>query len=484
MNTAQRIFKNTTALTLARLLFTLDSILTAWLIARILGPNGLGSYAIIMAWYATTAVWANLGISNFIPRDVSRDLSKTNLYMINLGVLGTAVTLVIVLALYLITPFFNYSSETTLGIYVVGLALVPTSLLYILEAVIVTHERLEFMAYSQLVAITGDILATIYLLSNGYGVVAIVISYVVSRYVILGLNSFFLVRYIVKPRWEFDFSFLRNLVKDLKDFTLLGIFGGLFDQTEVLILSLLIVGNDDVGYYTAALKLITVWYVLPQSFMGVVFPILSRSFEQSTDKFKLIQAKAVKYLMALAFPLGIGLVILGSQIIDIFYGADFEKSVPVLQILAWMPILIFLSGVLWRTLLARNEQHLALRVLMISLVIRVITTYVFVSWLGYLGAAVALASTYACYVLLHAYYVWKGGTPIPFFQITWRLMVASLLMGAFTWVLNNVLYWPLSVIVPFSALVYVTLVLLLQGFAKDDIELFRSIIRRRSKVPV
>ncbi len=67
--------------------------------------------------------------------------------------------------------------------------------------------------------------------------------------------------------------------------------------------------------------------------------------------------------MAIALPLAAGTIAIGDQVINWFYGPGFEQSVPTLRILAWMPVLIFLSGILWRTLLARNEQKVALRVI-------------------------------------------------------------------------------------------------------------------------
>lgn len=482
MISARRIFKNTMALAIAKLLNLANSVLMAWLIARTLQATGLGVFSIIMAFFSTLSRWADLGISNFIPRDVSRDLSKTNRYTVHLGLLSVFVTLIIVVLLYIFTPVFHYSAETTLGIYIIGLALIPTAMLVILDATIVTHERAELITYSQIIENIGDIVGTIYLLTNGYGVIAVIVNYTIFRYVTLIVRGYSVFRYIIIPRWEVDFSFFKRLVNDLKTFTLLGILSGFSSQTEVIILSLL--GTvADVGFYSAALKFITFWYIIPDSFMGVVFPLFSKSFEQSPDSFKEIQNKAIKYLMTVALPLGIGMLAVGDQMIRIFYGPGFESSVPVLRTLAWMPVLIFLNGVLWRTLLARNQQHLALRVAVIGLLVRVVTSYWFIRWLDYFGAALALTSNYIFFALFHLYYVWRGGTPVPFFRITWRFIVAATIMGVLSWFLGHAMGFHLLINIPISASVYVGLVYLLRGFAQDDIELFRSVIRRRAKAP-
>jgi len=481
MNTAQRIFRNTAFLGLARFLQISNSIVLAFLIARALRAEGLGAYSTALAFYGITMQWVDLGIFNFISREVARDLSRTNRYMINLGVLSTAVTIFVMAGLCVVAHFINYSQETTLAIYVVSLALIPASLNSILEAVMITHEKAEFITFSQFIGNLGDIVGSVFLLASGYGVVALIVNFVVCRYLTLAVRGYFLVRHILVPRWEFQLSFLKSLVGQLKHFTLLGIVGSFFvRETEIVILSIF-VGDVYVGYYSAALKLVTVWYIIPSTLLSVVFPHLSKSFEQSKDKFAEIQNRSVKYLMVIALPLAVGLLVVGDQIIRLFYGPGFEEAMPVLKILAWMPILFFLSGVLWRTLLARDQQSLALRVLIISLLIRVTSACVLIMAFGYLGAPVALIATYIIYVFLHLHYVWKGGTPIPFFRVTWRFILATMVMGAFSWFMGHQAGVHLFANVAISILFYVGLVFVLQGFAQEDIELFRKIIHRGSK---
>jgi O-antigen/teichoic acid export membrane protein len=135
-----------------------------------------------------------------------------------------------------------------------------------------------------------------------------------------------------------------------------------------------------------------------------------------------------------------------------------------------MPVLIFLNEVLWRALLARNQQYLDLRVAVMGLIVRVATSYLFIRWFDYLGAAIALTSNYVFYVLFRLYYIWKIGAPVLLFQSTWRFIVAATIMGALSWFLGQAMGFHLLINIPVSA-------------AQDDLELFRSVIRRRAKTP-
>ncbi len=479
MNTVQRILKNTAALAIANIIGMVNSIILAVLISRTLFADGLGIYSTALAFFATTSHWVDLGIANFIPREVSRDLSKTNLYMINLGFMTSTISVLIIIGIYIIVPFLGYPWVTTQTIYIVILALLPTSILYVIEAVMITHERVEFITYSALIGSIGSIIGTYLLLTNGYGIVAIGVNFTFFLYLTMLIRAYFLTRHIIKPRWELDFGFIKKIIPEIKDFTLLGVLGGFFSrETEIIILSLLVI-EADVGFYTAALKLITVWYIIPRTFMDIVFPILSKSFAESRDKFVDIQNKSVKYLMLIAFPIAGGTIAIGHQIIELLYGAGFDPAAPALQILSFMPILIFLSGVLWRTLLAQDQEHLALRVLILSLVVRIITAFGLVYWLGYLGAAYALGSTYLFYVLLHIYYVRKGGTPVHFFSLTWRFAIATSIMTLCSWYMAHQIGLNMFINIPISALIYGALILLIRGLDADDIEIFQSAVQRR-----
>ena len=109
------------------------------------------------------------------------------------------------------------------------------------------------------------------------------------------------------------------MLRELKVFAGLAILNGLFSQSEVIILSL-IGGETQVGYYSAALKLVTIWAMLPTSYMTATFPVLSATFQESRQKAIGIQNRSLKYLLALAFPLAVGITVTAGAIIPLIYG--------------------------------------------------------------------------------------------------------------------------------------------------------------------
>lgn len=476
-STPRSIFKNTVALFIARVVYLGSSTLLVYYLSRMLRAEGLGSYSTAMALFGLGELVCELGLSNFLPRELAKDLSQTNRYLVHTGILVLISSLTSMAILFGLASHLGYSAETITSVYLVSLALTPTALNAMIGAIFICHQRAEFVTFTTLFWTILRVLVSLYFLHQGHSVISLVAAFTGTSFLSFFTNLFFYTRHIDKPRWEFNFSFLRDMVRDLRTFVVLAIGGSLFTQSETIILSLF---RDEaqVGFYNAAYKLITVWYIIPASYMSVVFPMLTQAYQQSLHKSRTIQEKSIKYLLAVALPLAVGGFAVAHPVIDLFYGPGFEEAVAVFRVIAWHTVLAFINNVLWRVLLARDEQRLALRVQVISGIVRIGLSLFLAPMLGCLGAAWALMGGYVVYTLLHIYYVRRGGTPLSLIRLSWRFAVASAIMGALTMALVQQLN--LFVVVLLAAVFYAVSVLLLHAFSKEDWALFRQIWQRGS----
>src|SRR5262249_1012894 len=154
--------------------------------------------------------------------------------------------------------------ELTRCVYVVILAIIPETLNAIQEAVFVAHQRVELQTYTTFVAAIVNIGLSLYLLMHGYGVVSLIVAFVVMKYLVMTCYFFFTTRYITALHWEFRLSFVRALMPEIKAFAASSLLGGLVSRPEILMLSL-IRDETQAGFYSAALKLVEVWYLLPET---------------------------------------------------------------------------------------------------------------------------------------------------------------------------------------------------------------------------
>ena len=472
MNQPRQIFKNTAVLGIARLADMVAGLVLAFFVSRLLHASGLGVYSAAMAYYGLIAMAGEMGSTNYLVREIAKDPSATNRYLVHVSVMATAVSAVVMAVFLIVLPYLNYSVELATSLYVIALAIIPGTLKTIQEAVFVAHQRVEFVAYTTLFTVVIEIGLSVYLLLQGQGILSLLVVFVVIQYIVMIGYSFFTSRYITKLHWEFDFRFARRILGEIKTFAASSLLGGLFARPEIILLSL--VSNDaQIGYYGAALKLVDMWYLLPQVYMTNVFPVLSRSYHRADQKSQVIQDKSIKYLLALSLPLAAGLIAVARPVVYLLYGPGFAPSAVALRLLACNTVLYCLHAVLWRVLSARGQQHLVLRVQAITIFTRLGSGLILIPPLASLGAAIAMPANLLLHIGLLARHIRQGGTRLNLRRLGWRFALAALVMGALSLALSDQLH--LWVLVPLAAILYAGLVLLLRGFSSDDLALFRKI---------
>ncbi len=465
MNQPRAIFRNTVALTIADLVNRGGGIVLSLLISRTLFATGLGIYSAALAYYNLIALAGGMGAQDFLVREIARERSRTSYYVVHAGLLGVAGALVAMGVFLLLLPYLGYSTELTASMYVVILAVIPGTLNTIQNAVFVAHQRVEFILYTRFVATLLYVGLSLYVLLNGHGVVSLLVAFVIVEYLVMVSLFVWINRFIAPLRWEFRLADAGRLLWEMRAFAALSILSGIFTQPEVIVLSLL-QSEAEVGFYSAALKLVGFWYFISQIFMTNVYPVLSRFYQVEEARFQVIQDKSIKYLLALSLPITAGIVAAAGPIIRLFFGPGFEAAVTPLQILAWNIPLAFVSAVLWRVLAARNQQNSVLWVRIVTLFTRLGGAYFLTRWWATIGAAISAPANFLLNALLLALAIRRDGIRLRLVGLGWRFALAALAMGVLTWLLSP--HLSLWLLVPLAVVVYGVLALLLRAFAADD----------------
>ena len=474
-----RIFKNTIALTTAVIGQLIGNVILFFCLSRTFQAEGLGIYSTIMGVFQMASIGCGMGFESFLPRELPKDLSKTNRYLIHASIISLAGAFVILLGLDILVQFLGYLPETKLGICIISLAFLPTSLLIILRAIFIAHQKAEFIMLTTLLGVIGRILVSLLALYLGASVISLVIIYVVFDYLALLIVLYFLVRHVIVPHWEFDRTFLLTMLRDLRTFVGLVMLGTFFSQVELVILSLAR-GETQVGLYSAAYKLITLWIMVADSYMTTVFPVLSVAYKESIKRAAEIRDRSIKYLWAAAFPLALGTFLVADKAIPLLCGAGFEESIGVLRLLAWYLPIDFCNAVLWRALLAREEQNRVLRGQFVADLFRGLLALILTPQFGAIGAALALLLGRLAYLLHNIYWVQqRGGIRLPLIKLSWRFVLSAGIMGAGTWLLAGQL--PLVPSVLLAAALYAVSVFVLRGFSAEDLALFSRIWKREQR---
>lgn len=477
MTAARKIFGNTIALTIANAGQLVGNIILFFYLSRLLQAEGLGIYSTVIAIFHTVTLGCQI-VDPFIPRELPKNLSRTNQYLMHGSLISVILAVILMAGLDLLAPHLGYLPQTQTGLYIISAAIIPEALNVVIFTIFISHQKAKYYSITSILTILGRIFASLVALRLGFGVLSLIGVYATFSYISFLLNLAFLWHYVAAPHWEFNFHFLVNMLRELKYFAGTTMLNALFSQSEVIILSLML-GETQVGFYSAALKLVTVWSMISTSYMTATFPVMTATFQESRQKALSLQNRSLKYLLALAFPLAVGITVAAGRIIPLFYGTGFDNSISALRLLAWYLPLAFCNTVLYRVLYVRSEQHVVFKVQLTTEIVQVLLAISLIPSLGVNGAALALLGGNLLYALFSVYFVQRNRQSLPLLQLSWRLATASMLMGLITWLLMPKFH--LFVLIPGAALVYIAALFILRAFSSEDLILFKHILTRSNK---
>jgi len=471
MNTFKRLAKNTGVEFLAQVAAPACSFVLILFVARVLRVSGLGKFSIALSLFFIFYTISSLGFTHLITREVARDRSKAGNYLINASFIGFFFSALMAGAMCLTAYLLNYSADTVLAIYILSVSLMPATLALICQSICRAFERLEFVSIPLIIGSLFKVLLGLLILSKGYGLVELMAVILGSHLLILSMSLYFVLRCIGKPLFRIDFSFCKWIVKTTPTFALIFIFATIYWNVDVLMLSK-IKGPMEVGFYSAAYKLMKVCKIIPMAYLVAFQPVIFRLFKSSSEKFKMACTKSIKFLFFTTLPIAVGTTILADKFIQLFFRNAFLASANALRILIWTLVPFSIVLVFAYALIASNNQKIDLRVNIIGMGCNVGLNLLLIPKLGFLGASIATFASICIFLALQYVFISKKLFKVNFIEATGKPLISGALMGIFILLFKQV---NLLLLIFLSASVYVFLLFALRAFSESDIRLLRRL---------
>jgi O-antigen/teichoic acid export membrane protein len=468
MNAVQKIAKNTSFLLISQLINYVFGLFIAMYSAQYLGASGLGDLSTALNVAVLFAVFTDLGLGIVTTREVSKDKLLKNKYFYNTAIMRLLLAiftfgLLILYVTIINQTIFKYSQQTTLLIYIVGLAIILNGFAGTFYVIFQAMEDLKYQSISIIlngsIMLIGTLLAIYYQLNlTFFGMLYVIANLICLLYIIV---AFFCNHSTNKL--ELDFKFMKQTMLIALPFSMVSIFTLIAFRVDILFLSIL-KPNTDIGWYTAAYKLMEVFLFIPAVFTTSVFPIFSQFYVSSKESLKFTYEKSFKYLMMLSLPVAVGVTILAEPIILLVYKSTFLTSVLIIQILIWTIPITFLNYVFGTIIPAINKQNSLLKITFISMLVNIVLNLIFIPTYSYIGAAVVTIVTEGVVLILCFYIISKSFYKINIFKILYKPMIASGIMALMILTVKTNLFVEiiLGIIIYFSALI------LLKAFDNED----------------
>ncbi|TET07589.1 flippase, partial [Candidatus Aerophobetes bacterium] len=297
MGTVRRAVKNFLSLSAAQIMSQAILFLTIIYLARTLGAAAFGKIAFAQAVVLYFALIANLGLTTLGVREVARDKDRIDNYIGNILSLRLVLALLSFFLLFIFVSLIKKPTEVKYLIILFGLSLFPSALL--LDWLFQGVEKMGSIGISRILDKLFYAGLIFLLVKDAKHIWVVPCLWLGGSLLASGFLVYVFTRQFGRPRLRFNLSFWKELARRALPMGAAFIMIQIYYNLDTVMLGFM--RNDEVvGWYTAAYKVVLfVWAFIP-IFINVIFPLMSKYYQQSKEKLKLVISSATKLMSTIA----------------------------------------------------------------------------------------------------------------------------------------------------------------------------------------
>lgn len=392
MSTRRKIFLNTTVRWIGEILGKILWFGFMVVCARLMGVKEFGYFSYALTYAGLLIILTDFGTNTYLIKAVSKNTDRTEYYIKNvlaakfyLSILCLVVCGIIAIATKVVWQ----------SLLLFTLALVIASYLDPINSVYRAHKQ---MHYESLVMFLWRFLivvpSVIGLYLFKFGMINIALTLIISSFVGLSISMF-----ISSKSYSIDYFSFKNIKLDVvkevikKSFpiAIIMVIGGFILKFNTVLIQYLR-SPEEVGYYSAAYKIVEGLFFVPSIFISSVFPFLcernyKKAFSESGRK---LLYKSIAILLFLTVCVAALIELFSHRIILILYGEEFIDSLNTLRILIWVVVFTGLNEIMYFSFLSIDKIKSQIVIISISLLIYVACSLTFISAYGPIGGAISL----------------------------------------------------------------------------------------------
>ena len=441
------------------------ALVTVLIIIRYLHADRYGAFTVLVNYTAIVSVVLDLGFNVLFVREGARHPDQIQRYLRNVMSLRLLMSIASLALLAAVLAFSGLESLLLPGFSLMVLTSYSTLLRNGLYAV----QQLGYEA----IAVVLESLVLLALVLYGYEAKQGVAYFVWAYAAQYAFSCIYFIVVLAAKRiafigWRFEPSLLREWFWKGLPFALTFVLTILYfkiDQPLVFGFR----GPGEAGLYGAAYKPFESLLFIPITFLSVVFPVLTVYHRDRPGELLDAVGKFFKALVLIGWPMSVGIFLLAHPLTQILYGRGYEQSEPALRILALSVGPAFVNNAFIGALSATDHQSSFTWAAGWSLVANVALNLALIPTYGYIGASWATVATEIVLGVAGWTLTARHIGRVPVLGISWRAVLAGLVMGAAVYPLRDMSGLAIAIPVIVGVVVYATAVLLLRALTIDEI---------------
>ncbi|MFA9426356.1 polysaccharide biosynthesis C-terminal domain-containing protein [Natronorubrum sp. A-ect3] len=389
---------------------------------RTLGEEIYGFYAITLALVSWLGIVKSVGFGKAIVKRMSED-EEPDAYLVAGTAIKATLTALVALGVLAFREQVNAYVGQPVAEFVVLLLVVSIFSGLVNTALKGTH-RVHVYAPLSTAKQGAQSIVMIALVYLGWELDGMLLGYAIGTAAIAAIGLLVVRPTFARPRW-------RHVVS-LFDFAKFSWLGSMrkktFSDMDIIVLGLFVPAGLT-GIYAVAYTLSKFLDIFGSAIQTTLFPELSkRSAADNTDMVRTLTNDALSYAGLFLIPGIAGAAILGDRLM-LIYGDGFEIGAQVLTMLLVGILAYTYNKQLLNTLNAIDRPDLAFRANAVFIVSNLVLNVALVYTIGWVGAAIATASSAAIGLVFGFYYTRRHvGFSVPLEEIS-KQCIAALLMG-------------------------------------------------------
>ena len=493
MSTARKILSNTIAQILGKVVIAILGLAVVKIATSYLSVAGYGQYIAIYEFLAFFGIAADLGLFTIAVREMSDNKEKIPKIIGNILSLRTFLifaTMGIAIASAFLIPQYN-GTKIPLGVAIASITVFLTIINGTLTSVLQAKLKMHIASVATVLGKIGSVGFMVYVAFFGFptdnetGFYLLIAAGIIGG-LIMNAVTISAVKKITPIKYRFDIDLWKEVLVKALPYGIALILNTIYFRIDSMLI-LFIRGEEEVGLYGVAMRMLEQFAILPLYFMNSVLPVLTRAIKEKSDKYKKIIKYSFDFLAALSVPMVVGGVILAYPIIFIvstpeflsnldigFYGSDIA-----FKILIFALLFQFLNVLFAFILIAVDKQSKLLYINGVCVIFNIITNLIFIPIYGFRGAA---ATSVLCelFILIATYIVARKYVKFSInLKNMGKIIFSALVMGASVYYLQAPTYsliqnWNVLLLVPTGGLIYVAMLILTKTINKEILAILRK----------
>ncbi len=468
--------KNTLFLTSASIGQKAIAFLYFTVIARTVGVENTGAYFLALALVTTIGVLDDIGLTSVLIREIAKKPAEAATWLRNvLGVKLLTMPLTVLVA-WFVPTLFGYDGAAAALVRLAVVIMLADTLSLTFYGVLRGMHRLK---YESIGIFFGQAITTAlgaYFLTTGQGTLPMLIIALIAG---SSWNALFAAYHVSRRLGLRAFVPSFNLgsvpARMAFAFFLAAIFVKVYSYVDSFMLNAFI-GKEAVGLYSVAYKLTYAFQFLPLAFVGALYPTLASKANDPAE-LKRIFLNAVWYLALLAAPIIFGIFALAPEIVGLFYGDAYARSVLPLSILIFDLFFIFLDFPIGALLNATGRQMTKTLIMGATMIVNVVANLILVPRFGVVGASISAVVSFV-FLFVMGFAVTRRVIAVrlnDLLRATAATLFSGVMMALAVMALKNVIAWPVTI--PVGAVVFFGCALATKAFTREHLATLRSLIR-------